>query len=292
MGETSAQLPEDAAIPYDQTSRAASAAIAPQRARGQAHLTVRRRDSKSVLGDLHMSGSSKLLFPRGSGAALDAVYLNSAGGVTGGDAFALSARVDAGAALRMTTQAAERIYRAAPGLPGRVETKLTAEAGAALTWLPQETILYDGAALDRSLCIDLAKDAWLLACEVLIFGRQAMGESVQDLYLRDRIDFRVDGSLIFADRLRLDGDAAQTLARPAVAGGALAVGSVICAAPDIAARLDTLREGLPPLAGASALTDDLIFLRVLAYDSYELRRSLVPLLQDLAQSDLPRPWML
>ncbi|WGW03546.1 urease accessory protein UreD [Tropicibacter oceani] len=285
-------MPEDPAIPYDQTSRAAPAASLPQRARGQAHLSVRTRAGASVLGDLHMSGSSKLLFPRARGAELDAVYLNSAGGVTGGDRFALSATVDEGAALRMTTQAAERIYRAAPGAPGHVSTRLTAHPGAQITWLPQETIIYDGASLDRRLTIDLAQDARLLACEVLVFGRRAMGEAVHELFLRDRIDLHIGGALAFADRLRLDGDAAAVLNRAAVADGAIAVASVLCAAPGIGGRLDHLRELLPPQAGGSALTEDLVFLRLLAPDSFELRKTLVPLLHELAQDDLPRPWML
>ncbi len=265
---------------------------APQRARGRAHLVAKCRDGRSVIGDLAMSGSSKLLFPQTRGAMLDAVYLNSSGGVTGGDDFTMSAEALPGASLRLTTQAAERIYRAAPGAPGRVHAALRAGEGASLTWLPQETILFDGAALDRTLTVDLAKGARLLASEVLIFGREAMGETVQDLHLRDRIDLRVSGKLVFADRLRLDGDTAATLAKQTVAGGAIALASVLCAAPGIAEWLDALRAGLPATAGASALNDDLVFLRLLARDGFELRRCLVPLLTDLAGADLPRPWML
>ena len=78
-----------------------------------------------------MSGSSKLLFPRAKDA-LQAVYLNSSGGVTGGDAFEIEARAQENAHLVMTTQAAERIYRALPGETGRVDTRLTLEPGARL----------------------------------------------------------------------------------------------------------------------------------------------------------------
>ncbi|WP_136441080.1 urease accessory protein UreD [Pacificoceanicola onchidii] len=255
-------------------------------------MTAKRRDGRSVIGDLAMSGSSKLLFPRVASSALEAVYLNSSGGVTGGDAFDLTAEALPGASLRMTTQAGERIYRAAPGAPGRVDTKLSAGDGAQLIWLPQETILFDGAALDRRLTFDLAPDARLLASEVLLFGREAMGETVQSLFLRDRIDLRIGGELVFADRLRLDGDASEVLSRFNVANGALAMASVLCAAPEVAARLDALRDALPETAGATALSDDLIFLRLLAPNGFALRRSLIPLLKDLAGSDLPRPWML
>lgn len=239
-----------------------------------------------------MGGSAKLLFPRPQGAALEAVFLNCAGGVTGGDVFSLTASLAPGAALRMTTQAAERIYRAMPGAPGRVVTDLTLGCGADMMWLPQETILFDGAALDRTLSVDMAEGARLLACEVLVFGRAAMGETVRSLHLRDRIDLRRDGRLVFADRLRLDGDAQAQLDRAGVADGAGAMGSVLLSAPGAAGKLDAIRAWLPDSGGASALSEDLVFARVLAPDSFILRATLVPLLTELARGPLPRPWML
>jgi urease accessory protein len=245
-----------------------------------------------VLSDLHMSGSAKLMFPRARSGTLDAVFLNSAGGVTGGDVFSLAATLGPATDLRMTTQAAERVYRAVPGAPGRVETRLTLGAGARLFWLPQETILYDGGALDRRLRVEMAPDARLLACETLLFGRGAMGETVRQLHLRDRIDLAVDGQTVFADRLRLDGDAQAQLDLAGVAGGARAMASLLLAGPGAAARLETIRAGLPDTAGASALSETRVFVRLLARDGFALRASLVPLLRMLAQADLPRPWLL
>ena len=239
-----------------------------------------------------MAGSAKLLFPRPQGPALDAVFLNSAGGVTGGDAFSLAAGLAPGAALRMTTQAAERIYRAVPGQVGRVETRLTLGCGSDMLWLPQETILFDGAALDRTLTVEMREGARLLACETLVFGRMAMGETVHDLHLRDRIEIRHEGRLVLADRLRLDGDAQAQLDRAGVAGGARALSSIVLAAPGAAGCLDAIRAWLPDTAGASAITEDIVLVRVLAPDSFTLRKTLVPLLRDLARSELPRPWML
>ncbi|SDY12237.1 urease accessory protein UreD [Citreimonas salinaria] len=266
---------------------------AAQRARGAALLAAHAAGGRTRIADLSMSGCAKLLFPRPAGPALDAVLLNASGGVTGGDRLALEVRAGPGAAARMTTQAAERVYRApVSDAPGRVETALTVEAGAVLHWLPQETILFDGAALDRRLRIDMGGDARLIACEVLVFGRAAMGEVLRALRLRDRIDLRREGRLVFADRLRLEGDAAAALARAGVAGGAGAMASVLWAAPEAGARVDALRAALPATAGASALDSDLVFLRLLGRDGYALRKSLIPLLERLTETDLPRPWML
>lgn len=262
-----------------------------QRARGKARIDAKTRAGRSVIDGLHMSGSAKLLFPRAA-RALQAVYLNSSGGVTGGDMFSLQARAQTGAHLVMTTQAAERIYRAVPGQTGQVDTQLTLDPGARLDWLPQETILFDGAALDRRLRIDMAPDARLVACESFIFGRHAMGERLHDLRLRDRIDLRIGGALAFADRLRLDGDAFATLAHPAVAAGAGAMATVIRAAPGAATGIEALRQMLPATAGVSALSPDLVAIRMVSVDGFALRGHLAPVLRHLCGAELPRPWMI
>ncbi len=280
-------------IPYDATDlKTTDAGIVHQRARGSARLTVRRRDETSVIDDLALSGSSKLLFPRRFGQELEAVLLNTAGGITGGDRFALEARVGPDAALTLTTQAAERIYRASPGAPGEVRTEIDLAAGASLRWLPQETIIFDGASLDRRLELRMSGGARLLTCECLIFGRKAMGETVRNLHLRDRIDLRIDGALAFSDRLRLDGDAQAQLDLAAVADGARAMASILVAAPGAGEGVDRLRKALPAGAGASALTEDLVFLRVLSPDGFALRQTIVPLLQDLAGGPIPKTWMI
>ena len=282
---------DEAAIPYDQSMRTVPPTAA-QRARGTAFLTARCRDGRTVLADLRQSGSSRLLFPRAREQALPVVWINTSGGVTGGDRFDARFAAGAGARLSLTSQAAERIYRALPGEPGRVTTTLCLAAGARIDWLPQETILFDHAALERRLRIEMARAATLLAAETLIFGRAAMGESVRGLYLRDRIDLCIDGRLAFADRLRLDGDAGATLSRQFVADGCGAMASVVLAAPGASRHLASLRDLVPDSGGVSALDDDLLFLRLLARDGFEMRRCLVPILRHLGGGDLPRPWML
>ncbi len=251
---------------------------------------ARLSGERSVIGDLRQSGSSKLLFPRPRGRALDVVTLNTAGGITGGDRFALEAHVAPGARMTISTQAAERIYRATPGQVGAVTTELTLDSDARLHWLPQETILFEGAALKRNLRLNLASDARLLACETLVFGRTAMNEQVTDLHLRDQIDLIRDGRLVFSDRLHLDGDAQSNLAQAPVAHGGLAMASVLWAAPEADTALDKIRAMLPDTAGAGCPVSDLVFIRLVAPDSFVLRKTLVPLLTHLSNDPLPRTW--
>lgn len=244
-----------------------------------------------MLADLRQSGAMKLLFPRPDSAALQAIVINTAGGVTGGDDFSLNACAEEGAFLSLTTQAAERIYRAQPGQLGKIRNRLRVKAGARLHWLPQETILYDACAVQRRLAVDLDEGASLLLVEPLVFGRAAMGEVLSAINFRDRIEVRRAGRPIYLDAINLEGDASAHLAAPHVAAGAGALATLVYVAPDAEAHLARLRALLPPSAGASLLGPDILVARILASDGFELRRSLIPILRHLSADALPRSWM-
>jgi len=261
------------------------------RAIGAAMVSAKASRGRSTLSDLRQSGAMKLLFPRPDGEALQAIVINSAGGITGGDVFALNANAEKNAMLSLTTQAAERAYRAQPGQVASVRNSVTVEPGGTLHWLPQETILYDGCALRRSLCVDLAHDASLLLVEPLVFGRAAMGEALHDANFRDRIEITRAGQPLFLDAMTLHGDVTKHLAAAHIAAGAGALATLIYVAPDAEARLARLRAALPDSAGASLIGPDLLVARILAHDSFDLRQSLVPILRDLSGDTLPRSWM-
>lgn len=232
------------------------------------------------------------MFPRQLGNAVETILINTAGGITGGDRFDLSATVGADAHLTITTQAAERAYRAQAGEIGQVTTRLTVESGGQLQWLPQELILFERSALHRRLDIDLAPDATLLLVEPIAFGRAAMGETLHDITFRDRITVRQGGRPHYIDAVDLTGNAATQLTRRAVANGAGAMASVVLVRPDANAVLDRVRAGLPDTAGASLIADDTLVLRHLAEDSFALRRDLLPILDHLSNHSLPTSWRL
>lgn len=245
-----------------------------------------------MLQTLYQQGASKLLLPRAGSDALTAVVLNTAGGMTGGDRFEITARAEAGAHLVVTTQAAERIYRAEPGEVASLTCHLTIGHGARLDWLPQETILFDRCALNRRLMAELSADATFLMVEPLIFGRAAMGESVQTGHFRERIEVRRNGRLVFADAIRLSGEIQQLLDDPAVAGGSRAMAALLLVSDKAEALLKPLRALLPASAGASLIREGVLFARILASDGYTLRQSLLPAIERLSGAPLPRNWML
>jgi urease accessory protein len=265
--------------------------LAPQpRARGAVRLGTTAGPRGTAIAHLRQAGSLKLVFPRAA-PAVQAVLVNTAGGITGGDRFEVDIHAGAGSRLTLTTQAAERAYRAQPGSSGRLTTRLHAASGARLDWLPQETILFDGCDLSRRLYVDLESGADLLLAEPVVFGRAAMGERLTDARFSDAITIRRDGKPIYLDRLRFAGDVTAYLARPAIARGAGAMATLVYAAPDAEVQITPLRAVLTGDAGASLIAPDLLVMRLLAADGFALRQTLVPVLTRLSGQDLPRAWM-
>ncbi|MEO3414870.1 urease accessory protein UreD [Roseovarius sp. CAU 1744] len=271
--------------------RADATAVQP-RARGSVAVSAKLLGADSAIDGLRQAGSLKCLFPRVQGNGLQAVLINTAGGVTGDDVFSLDAAAGPGTRLTLTTQAAERAYRAQPGQSGLIETRLFADKDAQINWLPQETILFDGAALSRSLVLDLAPGARALYCEPLVFGRRAMGETLRSAAFRDRVEIRRTGTPLYRDGIDLAGDVAAHLARRHIADGAAAMATLVLVAPEAEARLDAVRALLPDTGGASLLRPDMLVARLLATDGYALRLTLVPILSLLLQESLPRCWMI
>ena len=262
------------------------------RARGAVDLSMQSRDGGTHLAGLRQSGCMKCVLPQVFRADAEAVLVNTAGGVTGGDRISVAGRVGAKCHLSITTQAAERIYRTTDGTTGEVTTKMIVEEGARLNWLPQETILFDQARLRRSLGIELATDARLLMCETLVFGRVAMGEKIQELHLSDHIQITRNGAPLYLDGIRLQGAVATQLGTRAIADGAGALATLVFVAPEAAGLLPQIRNLLPATAGASLRSPDLLVLRALAGDSLDLRRFMIPVLELLSGQSLPAVWRL
>ncbi|WOI55736.1 urease accessory protein UreD [Palleronia sp. LCG004] len=257
---------------------------------GQLVVSVAARSGASGLSDLRQSGALKALFPTARGPAVTAVCINTGGGIAGGDRFTVEANAQADASLVLTTQAAERIYRAAGSIAGRMDTRLSVGANGTLDWLPQETILFDGARLRRRLSIEMDPSARFLMVEPVVFGRHARGEVLRAGAFSDRVLLRRGGSEIFRDGCDLSGDIAALMARRAIGGGAGAMALVALAAPDVSAELAALRAMLPASAGVTMPRPGLLVCRVLAEDGFALRTVLIPVLERLSGAPLPPVW--
>lgn len=276
------------------------AALRHQRADGAAIVTIGCDPAgRSRLRDLYQRAPCRMLFPDVEpDEPLQAVLLTTTGGLTGGDRTSVAFNVASGACATLTTQAAEKLYRALP-TQAAVEctVTLTAATGAWAEWLAQETILFNGARLRRSFCADLESGSRMLAVESVVFGRRAMGEEFQDGSLHDSWRIRRAGRLIWADAMHLD-DFARQRREPFGFGDAVACSTVLYAGGDAAALLEPVRALLEDAADESGATliEDLLIIRLLDADVPRLRARVLRVagcIRHLAAGfsrTLPRVW--
>jgi urease accessory protein len=265
--------------------------FAANRARGEIALAVGAAAGFTRRARVHESGSLRVRFPGPPADELEAVIVNTAGGMAGGDRFGVQVDVAENARLLVTATAAEKVYRS-DGADTALGITLAVGAGAALAWLPQETILFDRSRLERRIDIALTGEASLLMAEAFVFGRAAMGETVQDGRLIDRWRVRRDGRLIFAETLRLDGAISDHLAQPAMTAGRTAIATVLSLPGDetSAAAVRALQEQFLGEVGVSAW-NGLALVRLCANDGAALRHDLVLVLAALGRRALPRLWL-
>jgi urease accessory protein len=274
-----------------ESQKTASAVFAANRARGAVRFAVHAADGVTRRGDLHESGSLRVRFPSPEDEGLSAVFVNTAGGVAGGDRFDIEIAAREGARLTLTTAAAEKIYRAT-GKPAELNISLQAADGAHLAWLPQETILFDRARVRRRIDIDLGEAASLLLCEIVVFGRSAMGETMRHGEFVDRWRVKRAGKLVFAETMRLDGDVGEKLARPAIARGGVAIGTALIVPGDeaLVERIRATSEAFGGEVGISAW-NGFAMARFCAQDAAKLRADMMAVLARASGRALPRLWL-
>jgi len=283
-----------AVLPYEsvQQRRAATArALQPLRQIGGTELVFVRRGAVTAAADVGERGGYRVRLPHG-GQGAEAVLLNTGGGMVGGDRAEHTVKLEGGAAAIVTTGAAERIYRSL-GPRSDIAVRLELGAGAALAWMPQETILYDGGMLARRLEADMHSSARLLVLEMAVLGRRADGVRPRAGALRDTWRVRRGGRLVFAENLVLEGDLDALLSRPAVAGDRFSrvAALLLYAASDAADKLSLVRAGTArgEETGAS-VWNDLLVVRMLGSRVATVRDRLAAFIPALIGRAMPRTW--
>jgi len=265
--------------------------FAANRAVGVIALEVVSEAGRSRRARVREEGSLRVRFPGHPARQLEAVVINTAGGVAGGDSYALDVAVGDNAALVLTTAAAEKVYRAIDD-DATMSLNLRAEAGAELSWLPRETILFDRSRLSRRIEVDLAADAKFLAAEAVLFGRTGMGEEVASGRFLDRWRVRRGGELIYAETVKLDGAVSRQLSKAAVAAGGLAYATILMSPADERFAA-TLRAAEPRMRGEAGVSswNGLTLARFLARDGESLRHDMMMALHIALAGPLPRLWL-
>ena len=250
------------------------------------------RDGATRIERLYQDGCAKIRFPNTHAQYLEAVFINTAGGLTGGDNIRWSAKVAPGSQLVLTTQACERIYRSL-GTPAEVQSTLRVGRGAHLDWLPQETILFEHSKFKRRLDVDLEDGASFCAVEAVLLGRDAMGEDARSAEFSDRWRIRRNGRLLHAELARL-GTKMKERENLSLLAGSRAFATLLYVGP-LAERKESEIAPLVPNGGRIGISriGEKLVIRALAASGLDLRRLIVPLLSTLSPiGALPRVWHL
>jgi len=258
-----------------------------QRSRGEAEIAFKAGD----LARLYQRGAAKALLPRSHGMAHEAVIVNTAGGIAGGDRYRYGCVADASKMI-VTTQAAERAYQSNRDEIASVDVQLTARNGARLHWMPQETILFDGSRLGRRIEVDLDAGSECLVLESLVFGRHAMGERLQYCHFTDRWRIRRDGRLVHAEALSFTGDTDRLLGASAGVAEAQMAATLVYVGPRQDQLLAEITRVLPALVSRAAVSSwqGRLVLRLLASETMTGKTDLSRLLNSLSGHEVPRVW--
>ncbi len=261
-----------------------------QRSKGIGRLGAIGASGATMLKTLYQQGNAKIRIPTDHhSGALESVMINTAGGMTGGDELDWEFEAIQNADLTLTTQACERIYKSTGGF-AESRVKLKAGSGSRLDWLPQETILFDRAKMQRKIELDLAENARALIVEPMVFGRKAMGEDVREASVHDRWRIRQNGNLVHAEDFCISGAINDHLSQNAIAAGNRAISTALLIGSDAETLLDGARK-IVGKNGAASFWNGKLLVRLVAIDGYALRQTLVPLIQFLSgKATLPKCW--
>ena len=263
-----------------------------QRADGSGRMVLNGSDNGTLIVDVFQRSPIRIMFPRSGGSAIEeAVLINTAGGIAGGDRLEFGVTALANASIAVTSQAAEKVYRALSE-PARITTKLKACETAKLAWLPQETIVFNSGRLSRETEIELSSGAELLALEWLVLGRAAYGEEMMGGHITDSWRVKKEGRLIWADSFRVTDEIFPHLNRKALLSNNKAVGTLIYFGPCLDTRLEFLRNIAPSLGCHCAATSvgGLIIVRFATEVSSHLRHALRSFLEQFNRELGPGPF--
>jgi urease accessory protein len=210
------------------------------------------QDKKTILSSKIHDGPlvvQKPLYPEGE-AVCHAIVVHPPGGIAGGDELDLRAKTEKNAAALLTTPGAAKWYRSAGA---QARQRIAFGVQGQLEWLPQETIVFDGALAETSLEADLAAGADLIGWDIVCLGRTGSGERFTRGSYRTSIRIRREGKLLWMERGRIDGGG-RLLDSPAGLGGCPVFGTLFSSSLNLSQELLSKMRNLKPEAGRGAVT--------------------------------------
>jgi len=191
----------------------------------------------------------KPLYPEG-GEICHAIVVHPPGGIASGDELTLDAKAGPGSAVLLTTPGAAKWYRSAGPW---AKQSVAFDVAGSLEWLPQETIVFDGALAETGYEVDLAAGAGLIGWDIVCLGRSGSGERFARGSYRSSIRIRREGKLLWLERGRIDGGG-RLLDSAAGLGGSSVFGTLFACSLKLSEELVTEMRKNEPETGRGAVT--------------------------------------
>ena len=246
---------------------------------------------QNFISRMYQSGSAKLMLPNTYSDMMEAVILNTSGGMTDGDSLNIDVVVE-DCALAMTTQTAERVYRSGGTRPAKVKINLSVSDTADLHWLPQETIVFNDSKFDRTLTINLSSCSNCVVAETIVLGREAMGENISACKLIDNWRVFRDGKLFHAEALRLSDEVSKIITAPAGGNGARLLSTILYIGDHLEQIADRVSDVIKHSLSNCAMScwNDRLIIRLVSAHSASARKDIEKLLLSIREQPMPRVW--
>ena len=262
-----------------------------ERSEGRAEVAFVKREDSTQVAHLYQSGCLRVLIPKNYKSFPDAVIINTAGGITGGDNLEIKADIGEKSEVCLTTQTAERIYKSGYGF-GKIGVELNLRKNSKLDWLPQETILFDNSAVKRSIKVNMSGQSKLFMVESIVLGRRAMGETLTNCLFSDQWKIFRDNMIVDMEALKLVEP--SQLSGSASLGSNTALATILYVAKDAEERLQQMRSLLNNfnLFSAASAWNGKLIARIASESPYSLRKVLIYVISKFRGTDLPRVWLM
>ena len=191
----------------------------------------------------------KPLYPEGE-AVCHAIVVHPPGGIAGGDELTLNAVAGRQASVLLTTPGAAKWYRSAGA---QAKQSIAFGVQGLLEWLPQETIVFDGALAETAFAADLDADAGLIGWDIVCLGRTGSGERFRRGRYRSTFQLRREGRLLWLERGRIDGGG-RLLESPAGLNGQPVFGTLFACFPNFEGKMLNALRAENPTDGEGAVT--------------------------------------
>ena len=258
----------------------------------RAHGNIDVKINNNEINRFYQSGSAKVFYPKSPQQIKELVLVNTAGGLTNGDNFCYNLEVINNSKIFVTTQTAERVYKAIKD-NAEIKVALSVDDTSDLFWIPQELILFNNCSINRKIHVDLKSNSNFVLAESTIFGRTAMGETLEKGFFNDNWKINLNGKLIHAEALSLSDNIKDKLSSIACTQNGVAICNIFIYGENLLSKENTLTNALKnseTILSSHSKWNDKILIRIVSKNAAELELIKKKIISYLSENNLPKVW--